>query len=263
MSDATSQPNFEQVSEWVKTGIERLGQEVDTDTATDGSDETLSATAQELWDVVEEVEDLLGTIDLERLPDVIEWSALPDLVEIDDLPAAVREKDPDLALDFSGIRHAIILRELWNTVDLVEFQKELRQLRDELEDVVGADALESSGDSEAAAEVGAFVGDAKSDATNAAIQQEAKAAAKTARKGVIDGHSKVEELYESAQRGPGYAGRKPVSKNPTAVSSVPCGPLPASVSTRVSTVPSKVRHAKIDPLTRIYARRWRTGGRPK
>ncbi|AFO57706.1 hypothetical protein NJ7G_2475 [Natrinema sp. J7-2] len=46
------------------------------------------------------------------------------------------------------------------------------------------------------------------------------------------------------------------------VSSVPCGPLPDSVSTRVSTVPTTVRHAKTDVLTRIYARRWKTAARP-
>jgi len=139
----------------------------------------------------------------------------------------------------------------------------LQQLRSELEDVVGSDTLESSGDSEAAAKVREFVDDVKPDATNAALQQEAKKAAKAARNGVIDSHSKFEELYESTQRGPGYAGRKPISNNPTAVSSVPYGPLPASVSTRVSTVPTNVRQAPVDALPRIYGRRWKTAARPR
>jgi len=130
-------------------------------------------------------------------------SALPDLVELDQLPNAIREKDLDQIPDLSTIRDAIELRELWNTVDLVDFRTELQQLRSELEDVVGSDTLESSGDSEAAAaKVREFVDDVKPDATNAALQQqEAKKAAKAARNGVIDSHSKFEELYESTQRG--------------------------------------------------------------
>ncbi|WP_137289248.1 hypothetical protein [Natronorubrum halophilum] len=254
MTQTTSQSPVEQLSTRLKAGTARLLEE----TATDASDEALSATAAELWDVVEEVEDLFGTIDLEKLPDVVEVSALPDLLDLDELPEAIRERDPDLALDLSTIRHVIHLRELWNTVDVVDFQKELRQLKDELEDVVGPDLLDSSGDSEAAADVESFVDDVKADASDAALQQQAKKAAKTARKGVLEGHSKFEELYESKQRGSGYAGRRPVSNNPTAVSSVPSGPLPASVSTRVSTVPSNVRGAKVDALPRIYGRRWKT-----
>lgn len=259
MSRASSATSFEQFSDRINAGTERLLQE----TTDNGSDETLSATAAELWDVVEEGEDLLGTIDLENLPDVIEVSALPDLIELDELPDAIREKDVDRVLDLSTLRRAIKLRELWNTVDLVDFQTELQQLEAELEDVVGPDLLESSGDSTAAADVKSFVDEIKPDATDAAIQQKAKKAAKTARKGVIEGHSKFETLYESTQRGTGYAGRRPVSKNPTAVSSVPHGPLPASISTRVSTVPANVRQSKVDALPRLYSRRWKTVGRSR
>ena len=255
MTQATSPSTVERLSDRIKTETALLLRE-----SSDGaSDEALSSTAKELWDVVEEVEELLETIDLEKLPDVVELSALPDLVELDDLPDAIREKDPDQVLDLGPIRHAIRLRELWNTVDLVDFGKELRQLKAELEDVVGPDLLDSSGDSEASAEIRAFVDDMKPEATNAALQQQAKAAAETARNGVIEGHSKFETLYESTGRGTGYAGRRPVSKNPTAVSSVPYGPLPAGVSTRVSTVPRNVRGAKVDALPRIYGRRWRRG----
>ncbi|MFC4542998.1 hypothetical protein ACFO5R_13805 [Halosolutus amylolyticus] len=247
--------SLEHLLDRLVTGTERLLRTI----ATDASDETVASTATELWEVVDEVEDLLGTIDFERLPDAVEASVLPELLNLDELPDAIREKDPDVMLDLSTIRQVVTLRELWNTVDLVEFGKEARQLRTELEDVVDLGALETGGDSEAATEIETFVEEEKGNATNAAIQQEAKKAAKKARKGVIDGHSTFEDLYGSSQRGTGYAGRKPVSKNPTAVSSVPYGPLPASVSTRVSTVPANVRHARVDALPRIYGRRWRTG----
>ncbi|MBZ6495475.1 hypothetical protein [Natrinema longum] len=194
MSQTSSSTSVEQLLDRITAGTERLLQEA----APDGSDET-RATIAELLDVVEEVDDLLETIDFERLPDAVDVSALPDLVGRDGFANAVREREPDLALDLSTIRDVIELRGLWNTVDIADFLRELRQLETELEDVVG----------------------------------------------------------------PGYAGRKPVSNNPTAVSSVPYGPLPASVSTRVSTVPTNVRHAKVDALPRIYSRRWTTAGRSK
>ncbi len=204
MSQATSPTSVEQLADRITTGTERLLRE----TAPNGSAET-QAVVTELLDVVEEVDDLLETIDFERLPDAVDASALPNLIKEDGLSDAIREKDPDLALDLSTIRDVIELREFWNTVDIADFLRELRQLKTELEDVVGPDAFDSTGDSEAAAEVRKFVDDVKPDATNAALQQEAKKATKAARSGVIDGHSKFEELYESTQRGPGYAGRKP------------------------------------------------------
>ncbi|OVE85321.1 hypothetical protein [Natronolimnobius baerhuensis] len=267
MSHAPSPTPFEKLSGQIEAGTERLLREAGdgSDGTLSASNETVSETAAELWDVVDEFEDLLETVDLEKLPDAVDVSALPDLIDLAELPAAIRESDPDLMLDLSQIRRAIHLRELWNAVDLVDFGSELRQLKDELEDVIGPDALASSGagESDAVAEVKQFVDDVKPEATNAAIQQEVAEGTTAARKAVVEGHSRVEDLYESNQRGSGYAGRRPVSKNPTAVSLVPHGPLPASISTRVSTVPTNVRGAAVDAPRRIYARRWRTVGADK
>lgn len=73
-------------------------------------------------------------------------SALPDLVDRGGLPNAIREGNPSLALDLSTIGDGIKLRELWNTVDIADFLRELRQLETEREDGIGPDAFESSGD---------------------------------------------------------------------------------------------------------------------
>ncbi|WP_455447883.1 hypothetical protein [Natrinema thermotolerans] len=254
MSPALSPTDVEQLVDRLLAGAERHLLEIAADTP----NEALATMASELRDVVEEVDDLLETIDFETLPDTVDVSALPALVDLAELPNAIRERDPDLALDLSTLRDVVELQEVWNTVDITGFVRGLRQLERELEDVVGPDAFASSGDSVAGAVIRAFIDENKLEATNAALQQEAKKGARVARKGVIDGHSTFEELYESKQRGTGYAGRKPVSNNPTTVSSVPYGPLPDSISTRVSTVPAAVRHSKVDALPRIYGRRWRT-----
>jgi hypothetical protein len=239
--------------ERLAAGFERLLREI----AEEASNEALAATATELWEVVTELEDVLETIDFEGLPDAVEVSALPDLVDVDELPSAISEADPDLALNLGELRRVIKLRALWNAVDLVDFSEESRQLSAELKDVLGPDAFESSGDSEAADDLESFTGEIRGEATNAAFQQELKKRIETGREAVIDAHATFEELYESTSQGTGYAGRKPSSNNPTAVSSMPVGPLPASVSTRVSTVPTDVRLANVDGFERVYGRRWR------
>lgn len=257
MSRATT-PADAELPDRIEAQTERLLRSAD-----EGSDGALSTTAAELWDVVAEAEDLLGTVDLERLPDAVDVSALPDLLERDELPDAIREGDPDAMLDLNALRRAVELRELWNAVDLIGFRKEAREFVAELEDVVGPDVLESAGDSETATELEAFVDEVKADATNAAIQQRAKRGIEGARSGIFDAHSAIEESYVANRHGSGYVGRRPASRNPTAVSTVPHGPLPAGVSARVSTVPSNVRGARIDALPRVYARRWRAAGKSR
>ncbi|WP_254531639.1 hypothetical protein [Natrinema gelatinilyticum] len=251
MDQTQSLTSVEQLADGLLTGIERLLRELETS----ASDETLAATVAELLDVVLAVDDLLETIDFETLPDTVEMSALPALVEFDAFPDAIRERNPDPALDLGRLEDVITLRELWNTIDVVDFQRELRQLKRELEDIVGPNAFESPDDSEAVSDVKNYIEAIKPDATNAVFQQEAKKSAKVARNGLLEAHSEFDDLYESTRRG---HGRQPVSNNPTAVTTVPAGPLPAGVSTRVSTVPTNVRQAKVDALRRIYGRRWRT-----
>lgn len=232
----------------------------------DAADEAVSATAGELWDVVDALEGLLGTVDLERLPAAVDAEAVPDLVDVDGLAAALSDRNPDAALDLSSLRRAVRLRRLWNAVDLVAFRAAAGRLGTELDDVIDLAALAGSGRpdgsgrpgrSTAATDLERFLEAVTPEAKRAAIQQQGAKGAKRARTGVLAGHDRFADLYGEHQRGAGYAGRRPVSKNPTAVSTLPAGPLPASVSTRVSTVPANVRHARIDAPPRIYARRWR------
>lgn len=97
------------------------------------------------------------------------------MIDVSQLPAAIVHQDPDLALDFSHLRQAIDLPELWEAVDLLEFANEKRQLLKEIEDVVGTDGSANPlGDSRAAADLGEFVDDVRPEATNAAIQREAR-----------------------------------------------------------------------------------------
>ena len=253
------EPTAEKLSARVETGIDQLTRAIERG----DSDGGLPEITAQIGDVVEEAGHLLETVDLESLPDAIDFEELPKLVDAEQLPTAISDHDLDAALDLRTIRHAIRLRELWNSVDLVEFAKAKEQLECELVDVVGKNAIHGSGNSKAKTEVRQFVEEIRPEGTNAAIQQQAQKGARKARRGVLKAHAEIEDLYEANQRTLGYVGRRTVSRNPTAVSLIPRGPVSDSASTRFSSVPTNVRGAKIDSLPRIYGRRWRTVGRDR
>ena len=215
-----------------------------------------TAAIAEIGDVVEEAGLLVESVDLESLPDVVVAEELPNLIDVDGLPEALENHDVDAALDLDTIRDAVRLRELWNAVDLVGFAEHESKLEDELADVIGDDRFDGAGDADAVAAVRTFVDEIRPEATTAATQQQAQKLVGNGREALVSAHETVEDRYvrDSHRR---------TSRNPTAVSLMPSGPLPASVSTRVSTVPDAVRGAKIDPLPRVYSRRWRTVQRGK
>lgn len=222
------------------------------------SDTSLTGTVRELFDVLVSTDALLETIDLDELPDVVDVEELPNLVDLDRLSDAVRERDPDLAFDLSHLERAVNVPELWNAIDLLEFERARRRLEGELEDLPGGDALDDvGGDSKAASDAREFVSSLLPEAREALAEQEAKQKAKDVRAAVIAQHAATERLYESNKERSRDADRRSAVRDPTKASSLPSGPLPNSVSTRLSTVPSKVPYSRVDALPRIYGHRWR------
>jgi len=239
----------------IREGIERA------EPTSDDSGKTKDA-YDELLDVVESLDALLSTVDLEKLPDVVDVEVLPELVDADGIADAIRARDPDPMLDLSNLDAVVNERRLWNSIDLLEFAKAKRRLDQELADVLGEGAPVGNGaGSEALADVREYTSSLRPDAKEMLIQQEAQAKVAVAREGVVDAHERLEQLYESNETRSRTAARKRSGRNPTAVSMLPPGPLPDSVSTRLSTVPPGVPRTKIDPLPRIYGRRWRSAGR--
>lgn len=251
-----SQTELRDVTTQIEAVLDRIGDEIERGDA----EGTVSETARELWEVVEALEDLLRTIDVEALPDAVDLEELPDLVDVDELPAAIGEHDPDLALDLEKLRKVIKLKELWESVDLVEFWEAKQAFDEELDDVIGEGAPlegiagdgDAAGDSDAAAAVDGFVSDLESEATEAALRQQAAEAVSVGRKAAVKGHAAFERVYDENQERFGAR-----SRNPTAVSLKPSGPLPDGASTRLSTLPSSVRHSDAVVFTPVYGYRWR------
>ncbi|WP_312911292.1 hypothetical protein [Natronosalvus caseinilyticus] len=253
-NSTTETKDLEHLSERVLEGTTGLFQAIERD----APDERVSSLAKELWEITDAAEGLLETVDLERLPDVVDADALPDLIDVENLPNAIRNRDASEGLDLGKLRRAIELREFWNTVDLVDFREASHRLKAEIEDVIDSDGSSESlnGDSEAAADLEAFGDEIRAEAPNVALQQQAKKRMKQARRGVLEGHAALEEVYAGNRSKPSRR-RRGGPRNPTAVSLLSGGPLPDSASVRYSSVPTAVRGAAIDPLPRIYGRRWR------
>lgn len=249
MSHSHSSSDPPRLREKIEAGIDRVSPASD-----EGSGHSLTEAASELLDVLEETDALLRTIDLDELPDAFDLDALPDLVDFEHLLDAVKERDPDVGLDLSDLEGVVDKRKLWNLVDLLEFAKAKQRLDRELEDVVGEDG-QVGGDSEAVADAKEFASALGLEAKQSLVQQEAKAAVAVAREAVVEQHAAIARVYASNKAR--FERAKNAERNSTAVSLLPTGPLPDSVSTRLSTVPSRVPYTEIDALPRIYGRRWR------
>ncbi len=254
MSDATTTLDTDRLEEMTKAGIDRMKRA----TGGDPSGTSSIGAAKELFDVLESTDALLETIDLDRVPDAIEVDELPSLIDLEHLSDALEEHDPDLVFDLSNLKEVIDERALWESVDLLGAARAKRRLDDELEDVLGEDASNRVGtDSKAVADAKEYVTSLRPEATKAALQQEARKKAEVVQNAVIEQHERLEEVYEANKARLTPPTRRGVTRNPTAVSLLSSDPLPDSVSTRLSTVPSAVPYAKIDALPRIHGRRWK------
>lgn len=217
--------------------------------------------AEDLWAVLEELEELLETLDFEELPEAIDLEDLPEAVDVEDLPGALFDED-ETAIELSGVREAVNLREVWDAVDLTEFLQEKRELDSAIDDVAGHVGSEDDGDD--GDDGGGFekVVDADLDgglsgaARQAFVEQKVKAAVEKFRSAILSTHDGLRKVYEKNQEKLGQSGNQPDSLNPTAVSTKPPGPLPDSISTRASTVPPEVRYSRVDNPRRIFGRRF-------
>lgn len=239
--------------------------------------------AEDLWDVLEEVEDVLDTIDFEEVPEAIDLDELEDEVDVEEIPERLVNED-ETAIELSTVREAVNLRELWDAVDLMDLREEKQQLENEVDDVtseegeddddglLGDDGLIEDDDDDG------LLGDDEEDdglldtdnvigtegahvqfdaeARQAFLEDKIQTAVEKFRSVLLSTHDKLHRLYELNQQKLGQPGRQPDSLNPTAYSSLPPGPVPDSASTRRSTVPAQVKYSKVENPRRIYGRRF-------
>lgn len=225
---------------------------------TEADDDAVIEAAEALWTILDEAIDVLETIDFEELPEAVDGEELPDAIEVEKLPIAVETGNAVDAIDLAELHEAIDLRKLWKAVDLPALRKEHGELAAEIEAFLENDEDANESDDDEADDEGRFdvegtvTGLFSAESRQQALQQRIGEAIDAFRVGLLETHATIRRLYEANQRKLGRTD----SRNPTARSTLSRGPLPDSISTRVSTVPQQVRHSRTKVRPRIYGRRF-------
>jgi len=211
--------------------------------------------AQDLWGVLEELEELLATLDFEELPEAIDFEELPDAVDLEDVPEGLVDED-ESAIDLGDVMKAVNLREVWDAVDLTEFLQEKRELEAAVDDVADGGEGEDDGVFENVVDADGVDAELGAAARQAFIEEKTLAAVEKFRSALLSTHDGLRKAYEKNQEKLGSPGNQPDSLNPTAASTMPGGPIPNSASTRASTVPPQVRYSRVDNPRRIFGERF-------
>ncbi|WP_336363279.1 hypothetical protein [Halalkalicoccus salilacus] len=290
MSDAeTEEPSaVEELAEHSET-IGELLTDLKRAIVEDDDQTDLIELAEELWDVLDQTQDVLETIDFEEVPEAIDLEELEENVDVEDIPEGLLNEDEN-AIELSTVREAVNLRELWDAVDLMDLREEKQQLESEIDDVTGDEDDDEDGGLLGDEADGGLLSDDEDDgellgdeddeddgglldtdnvigtegahvqfdaeARQALLEDKIQTAAEKFRWVLLSTHDKLRKLYELNQQKLGQPGRQPDSLNPTAYSSLPPGPIPDSASTRRSTVPAQVKYSKVKNPKRIYGRRF-------
>lgn len=258
--------------EWLVDLLERIGESVTAmkRAIVGDEDDDLVEFADDLWELLDELEDLLSTIDMAEIPDAIDFDDLPETVDLEDVPEGLVDED-ETAIELSEVRQAVHMRELWDAVDLTQLVAEKREFDDAAEDVAenfDDELVEDSDDDDVVDdENDEFFENVVGTGSGAHVQFDAQArqayleeviqdAVEEFRSELLLTHEKLRSLYEANQAKLGQPGRQPDSLNPTAIATMPQGPVPASVSTRTSTVPAGVKYSTVENPRRIYGRRF-------
>jgi hypothetical protein len=240
--------------------------------------EEVQEDVEDLITVVEEIEELLETVDLTDLPDAVDLSELPDAIEASEVPDAIAEGDPGGAVKYRKLLQVVELGELWDTVNVREFWRNKRELDDATDDVTDDD------DGRPMEKLREFVGDdTDGDATDVetgdtsgtadtedgseredidvpteTIQQRVQSKLSDAvgefRESLLDTRERVQELKEENE-GRVEDVEQPDSRNPTAYSSISSGRNDMSGTAKFSTVPEETRYSSAPNRPRLYGSR--------
>ncbi|MGA9402943.1 hypothetical protein [Haladaptatus sp.] len=214
--------------------------------------DSVAAEAENLWNVLDEGEDVLDELDLTDLPDVLELSELPDVIELEDTDDAIDEGDAGEVIDVRSLISAIKFRELWSSTDVRSLWEESDEFTDALEEIgVGDD--ESDDDDTIEMDEG-LENEMQSELYESKLQSQLQESVDEFRDGLIDTRNDLKEAKEENESR-GTTGQ-PSSGNPSAYSTMAAsGTTEASVA-RYSTVPKSGWHSSGSKNKRIYGRRF-------
>jgi hypothetical protein len=265
--------------------IDRATDDIEALLTASESDEPFEEVREDIDDliaVVEEIEELLETIDLTDLPEAVDISELPDAIETGEVPDAIAAGDPGETVKYRKLLQVVELGELWDAVDVREFWRNKRELDDATDEVTDSedvgpmekfrefvgddgsdgDAGDVDGDSgeggDGAADTGGGSDRADIDVPTETIQQRVQSKLSDAvgefRESLLDTREHVQELKEENEDRTDDVGQ-PDSRNPTAYSSIPTARNDMSGTAAFSTVPEETRYSSAPNRPRLYGSR--------
>jgi len=223
----------------------------------------------DLYEVAEEAEELLATVDLSELPEAIDVSELPELIEAGDIPEAIASGDAGEAINVGALLDVVKLGSLWSSVDIREFWRNKREFEAALDDVTGDDGESEDGVLERMTEAFSSATDegdgmdfddvsdeVSTDAAQAALQSGLQDAIDKFYDGLLKTHRRLDELRAINEERTGNVGQ-PDSRNPTAFSTLP-GPSSGSRGRGLqhSTVPRETKYSTTPNRERVYGTRF-------
>lgn len=136
--------------------------------------EDVTATAENLWTVIDEAEDVLAGFDAESFGNTVDVGKLPDVIEFEDVPDAVESGDPTAAIDAKELVKAINFREFWSSEEMQAMWKEGKELADAIGVLSGNDSNDNgdNGDNAGLGVMGGDTTDIASEATEGKLQSE-------------------------------------------------------------------------------------------
>jgi hypothetical protein len=214
--------------------------------------EDVSGEARNLWNVLDEGEDVLDELDLIDVPEVVDLSELPDIIELEDTPDAVDEGDPGELIDVRSLIRAIEFRELWSSTDVRGLWNESDEFTDALEEIGIGD---SDGDDDEDGMMGSDLkNEVQSELYESKLQAQLQESVDEFREKLMDTRNDLKEVKEENES-MGGAGQ-PSSDNPSAYSTMTGSRSDMGGVGRYSTVPKSGWHSSGGGSKRIYGDRF-------
>lgn len=274
-------------SEAVEDGIDALQDDSTAAGGDDGNDsEGIAGDLESVVTVIDEAEDVLGSIDFSELPDSIDEDEILEAIEAGEIPAALEESEEGEVVKLRQVIRAINIRELLGAADVSELWESKRALTDAVDDLTDDDEDEGL-IGEAATKVADAVDDRSDDDElietdvdemldvagekaredfdlesgdlgeyEAIIQQQAIEGVDAFRDGLLKAHGKFEKVVEYNRERTRNIDRSTSSRNPTAVSTIVTDRGDLGSTPNHATIPRQVRHSNAPSRKQIYGRRF-------
>jgi hypothetical protein len=104
----------------------------------------VTTAAENLWDVLDEGEDVLASLDTQEFLKTVDLTELPDVIELSNVPDAIERGKLRKALDLKALIQAINFREYWNSEEMQQLWKESQEFTDEVDDLTDDDSTNTA-----------------------------------------------------------------------------------------------------------------------